>query len=124
MSPTKRVKRVSSIRTPRVMVSSFFPLSHLRERVLNSKSPLPADFVGDPLPQAGEGKARAQQASHLLIGIHDRLPVGAGLLEPVGGELLADLLEAGGKGIARRQHLHALGLELVEVPIAFGLPQL
>src|SRR5215208_3790674 len=99
MSPTKRRKRVSSIRTPRGMaLLSFLPLSHLRER--GSKS------------------------SHLLVRFDDRLSVGAGLLQPIGGDLLADLLEAGGERGARRLHLHALGLELVEVPLRLVLPHL
>src|ERR1700710_2351265 len=37
---------------------------------------------------------RDRRPSHLLIRVDHRLPIGAGLLQPVGGELLADLLEA------------------------------
>src|SRR6185436_9939846 len=43
---------------------------------------------------AGPGE-RDIARSHLLVRVHDRLAIGAGLLQPIGGELLADLLEAG-----------------------------
>src|SRR5205085_12080879 len=62
--------------------------------------------------------------SHLFIRVHHRLAVGAGLLEPIGGELLADLLEAGGERGGGRLHLHALGLELLEIPVRLLLPDL
>src|ERR1043166_5728345 len=94
MSPTKRVKRVSSIRTPRGMVL------HL-----------------SPLPLAGEGGERSEPGKgpelHLLVRVDDRLPVGADLLQPIGGQSFADLLEAARERIARGLYLHALGLELV-----------
>src|SRR4051812_40028196 len=122
MSPTKRGKRVSSIRTPSGM--GFFPFllpacgekvasaegaSQMRGIYQGGKKPSPASRTPPaqhPLPaEAGRGK----QNSHLLICLDDRLPVRAGLLQPILRELLADLLEAGCERVARRQHLHPFG---------------
>src|SRR5438067_2092443 len=66
----------------------------------------------------------ADRGSHLLIGIHHGLPFRAGALEPVGGELLADLLETVFQGLARLQHLHAFFGDLLVVPLGLALPNL
>lgn len=50
------------------------------------------------------------------MGGDDRLALGAGALRPRGRQVLAELLEAGGEIGRRRLHLHALGLELLDVP--------
>src|SRR5437879_4548753 len=60
---------------------------------------------------------RGTRLSHLLIRVHDRLPFGAGALQPIGGQLLADLLEAVFQCLARLQHLHALFGDLLVVPL-------
>src|SRR5204863_8593804 len=66
----------------------------------------------------------AERGSHLLIRVDHRLPFGAGALEPVGGELLTDLLEAVFQDLARLEHLHALLGDLVVVPLGLALPNL
>src|SRR5258708_69616 len=66
----------------------------------------------------------AERGSHLLIRVHHRLPFGAGALEPVGGELIADLLEAVFQCLARLQHLHTLLGDLLVIPLGLALPNL
>src|SRR5436190_12537708 len=66
----------------------------------------------------------AERGSHLLIRLDNRLPFRAGALEPVGGELVADLLEAIFQGLARLQHLHAFFGDLLVVPLGLALPNL
>src|SRR5690349_23062080 len=122
MSPTKRVKRVSSIRTPRGMSLSVT----LRcPRILHaraSKGAVSPSF--EARRKRGSHLRMTAARLHLLVRVDDPLPVGAGLLQPVLRELVADLLEAGGERVARGLHLHALGLELVEIPARLVLPGL
>src|SRR5438105_9594659 len=54
--------------------------------------------------------------SHLLIRVDHCLAVGARALEPVSGQLLADLLQAGLECVAWRTDVHLVGLELAHVP--------
>src|SRR3954462_8553013 len=66
----------------------------------------------------------AERGLHLLVRVDHRLSFGAGALQPVGGELLADLLEALFQCLARLQHLHALLGDLLVVPLGLALPDL
>src|SRR5690349_6871675 len=66
----------------------------------------------------------AVRGLHLLVRVDHRLSFGAGALQPIGGELLADLLEPVFQGLARLEHLHALLGDLLVVPLGLGLPDL
>src|SRR5215470_14314130 len=67
---------------------------------------------------------RAACELHLPISRDHRFAVGAGLLQPVRGELVADFLEAGGELGARLKDLHALLRNLLVVPLGLVLPRL
>src|SRR4051794_2707454 len=75
-------------------------------------------------PRPGVPKLRSALASHLPIRLHHGLPFGAGALQPIGGELLADLLEARFQRRARLQHLHALLGDLLVIPLGLAVPDL
>src|SRR5438132_765634 len=60
---------------------------------------------------------------HLLVRVDDRLPVGAGLLHPVADHHVADLLQVGRELRRRGDDVHALRLELVEIPLVLFLRQ-
>ena len=74
------------------------------ERPPKASGPSPPRFARTLSPFHGESERKQASAlsSHLLVGVDHRLAVGAGLLQPVRGELLADLLEAGRELRARR----------------------
>src|SRR5258705_9652625 len=67
----------------------------------------------------GPARDAEPAGSHLPVGVDDGLAVGIRLLEPVLGQLSADLLQAVLELRSRRHDLHALRLELLDVP--FGL---
>src|SRR4029077_4355433 len=58
----------------------------------------------------------------LFVGCDHRFAVSACLLQPIGGELFADFLQTGLQRRPRRQHFHAVRLELVEIPTTLVLP--
>src|SRR5262249_48452571 len=72
------------------------------------------------LATAGPRSVAALRAE-LLVGVDHGLAVGASLGEPFCGEALADLLQAGLQGLARRQHFQAVGGELLAVPLVLFL---
>src|SRR6185437_5775088 len=75
--------------------------------------------------QTGEIAARKRLRSdralraQLPVDIDDGLAVTAGPGQPLSGETLADLMQAGLQGAARRQDFHPAGGKLLAVP--FGL---
>ena len=75
-----------------------------------------------PAPRSRSSGEREQPSRVFPVRVDDRLAVGARLLEPVGGKLRADLLQAVLERGARRLHLHALGGDLLEVPLGLVFP--
>src|SRR5690606_30511866 len=72
---------------------------------------------------SGKGRPRSRGALYisvglleLAVGVEDGLAVRAGLLDPLGGHLLADLEQLGLQRLGRRLDRHLVGLELVDVP--------
>jgi hypothetical protein len=75
--------------------------------------------------QVGRTGEPGTHPSHAPVGVDDRLPVGAGLLKPLAGELLTYLVKIRLQRLTRRQHLYATGRELLSIPLGLlfrGLP--
>src|SRR5258706_7083437 len=73
---------------------------------------------------ASYNRSNQRRISHLPIGVDDRLPVRAGLLDPFGGHRLADLLQFARERRRGRSDRHAVLGELFEVPLRLLLGQL
>src|SRR5262245_33250279 len=79
--------------------------------------PGPRQFFGDCALAIGDRALRAE----LPVGVDHGLAVGACLSEPLCGEALADLLQAGLQGLAWRQYFQTVGGELLAVPFVLIL---
>src|SRR5262245_33230123 len=76
----------------------------------------PANFLA-----AARSRSAIALRAELLVGVDHGLAVGARLGEPLRGEALADQLQAGLQGLARRQYFQAVGGELLAVPFVLFL---